>query len=73
MRTIEIPEIDELSVPEKILLVEDIWDSISINESDVPIPESHLNELDKRAKNYKSPPGNLLSLEELQARLRRIK
>ncbi|GJQ50772.1 MAG: hypothetical protein HKUEN01_31580 [Candidatus Kuenenia stuttgartiensis] len=29
MRASDIPEITKLSTPEKILLVEDLWDSIS--------------------------------------------
>jgi len=36
MRVIDIPEIEKLSIPEKILLVEDLWDKISFEESAVP-------------------------------------
>ena len=42
MRLNEIPEIDRLSIPEKILLVEDLWDSIASDESSVPVPQSHI-------------------------------
>ena len=69
MRVNEIPEIDQLSIQEKIMLVEDLWDNISANESDIPLPQSHISELDSRLERYKSNPGNLLSLEELQARV----
>ena len=69
MRASDIPEIGKLSTPEKILLVEDLWDSIASDESSVPVPKSHMDELDRRLKKYKSNPGNLLSLEELQARV----
>lgn len=65
MRAREIPEIVELSTPEKILLIEDLLNSIVSNESAVPVPQSHMEELDRRPKRYGSPPGNLLSLEEL--------
>jgi putative addiction module component (TIGR02574 family) len=73
MRVTEIPEIDNLSISEKILLVEDLWDRISVDESSVPVPQSHMEELDIRLKSYKSHPGNLLSLEELQGRIERRK
>jgi putative addiction module component (TIGR02574 family) len=73
MRVAEIPEIKNLSAPEKILLAEDLWDSVSVDESSVPIPQSHLNELSKRLKRYESNPGNLLSLQELQGRIERRK
>ncbi|MBI5746022.1 MAG: addiction module protein [Nitrospirae bacterium] len=73
MRVTDIPEIIKLSTPEKILLVEDLWDSITGEESEVSIPESHMEELDRRLIKYKSSPGELLSLEELQARVKRRK
>jgi len=73
MRANDIPEINKLSIPEKILLVEDIWDSIVSNESVVSVPQSHKQELDRRLKRYESAPGNLLSLEELQTRIEKRK
>ncbi len=73
MRVSDIPEINKLSTLEKILLVEDIWDSIASNEAVVPVPRSHMEELDRRLKRYESTPGNLLSLEELQARIEKKK
>jgi len=69
MRVSDISEIAQLSTPEKILLVEDLWDSIASDESSVLTPESHMEELDRRLKCYESNPGNLLSLEELQGRI----
>ena len=72
MRVSDIPEITKLSTSEKILLIEDLWDSIATNES-IPIPQSHLDELDKRIKRYESAPGDLLSLEELQTRVEKMK
>ena len=65
----DIPEIQRLSIPEKILLVEDLWDSIASDESRVPVPQSHIDELDRRLTKYRSHPGDLLSLEELQKRI----
>ena len=73
MRIKDIPELSDLSVPEKILFVEELWDSISSTESEVPVPESHKNELDKRFEKYLESPGELLSLHELQARIEKRK
>lgn len=73
MRIVDIHEIDSLSTSEKILLVEDIWDRITVDESSVPVPQSHKEELDRRLRRYKSHPGNLLSLEDLQGRIERRK
>jgi len=69
MRLSDIPQIFRLSMPEKILLVEGLWDSIASDESSVPVPKSHMKELDRRLKSYESNPANLLSLEELRGRI----
>ena len=69
MRVADIPQISELSTPEKILFVEDLWDTIVPEESEVPVPESHKAELAKRSDRYRRAPGKLLSLEELQAKI----
>ena len=73
MRVSDIPEILRLSTPEKILLIEDLWDSIASDESGVPVPQSHREELDRRLRRHKSHRGDLLSLEELQSRIARRK
>ena len=73
MRVSDIHEIAKLSTPEKILLLEDLWDSIASDESAVPVPKSHTEELDRRLKRYESSPGNLLSLEELRTRIEKRK
>jgi len=69
MRVSDIPEIADLSAPEKILLIEDLCDTIASNESSVPAPRRHLEELDRRIKSYESHPGDLLSLEMLRSRI----
>jgi putative addiction module component (TIGR02574 family) len=66
MRVHDIPNIDKLSTPEKILLVEELWDSIDLTGTEVPVPQSHSSELEKRMARHKSNPGKLLSLDELR-------
>lgn len=73
MRVTDIPEINKLSTPEKILLVEDLWDTIASDEYGVPVPQSHREELDRRLKKHKSAQGELLSLEVLRTRIERRK
>jgi len=73
MKVEDIPEISQLSVPEKILLVEELWDSISYVNSEIPIPDSHKDELNKRLARHLRSPGELLSLNELQARIEKRK
>lgn len=73
MRLNDIPEITRLSTPEKILLLEELWDSIASDESTVAVPRSHIEELDRRLRRYGSHPGGLLSLEDLQKKIEKRK
>ena len=69
MRLDDIPEIARLTVPERILLLEELWDSIISDESSVPVPQSHRDELDRRLAGYEREPGNLLTLADLRGRV----
>jgi putative addiction module component (TIGR02574 family) len=69
MHPIDIPELARLSTPEKILLLEDLWDSIASDQAAVPVPQSHKEELDRRLRRHDSHPGSLLSLDELMTRI----
>ncbi len=52
-------EVDKLALAEKILLVENVWDSIALSNSELPLPEWQKIELDKRYKEYKTGKYNL--------------
>jgi putative addiction module component (TIGR02574 family) len=69
MQLSDIPEITKLSIPEKILFLEELWDTIIVRDAEIQVPESHKAELDKRLKRHRSSRGKLLTLEELQARI----
>jgi putative addiction module component (TIGR02574 family) len=69
MRVDTIPEISRLSTAEKILLVEDLWDSIAADAAPLPVPQSHVDELDRRWTRFAAAPGDLLSLDELKAKV----
>jgi putative addiction module component (TIGR02574 family) len=73
MRIADIPGIESLSTSEIILLVEDLWDSIADDESTVPVPAGHKEELDRRMERYMAHTGDLLSIEDLQRRINRRK
>lgn len=73
MKVEDIPEISRLSIPEKILFVEELWDSISSVDSEIAIPNSHKDALDKRLASHLKSPGELLSLSELQRRIEKRK
>jgi putative addiction module component (TIGR02574 family) len=64
-------EIDQLSVVEKLQLVENIWDSLAVNPDDVPVPKAHQDELDRRWAEHQTDPGSALTLDEFNRRLAR--
>lgn len=73
MHVSDIPEISRLSVPEKILLVEELWDTIASEDEGIPVPQSHIEELERRFERHRMNPGNLLTLDELRGRIAKRK
>jgi putative addiction module component (TIGR02574 family) len=61
--------IDQMSIPERILLVEEIWDSIAATPEEVPLSEAQRMELDRRLAAYEADPQAGSSWEEVKARL----
>ena len=63
--------IDRLSLAERILLVEEIWDSIAAEAESVGIPQSHKDELERRLAARDADPGSGSSWEDVKARLQK--
>jgi putative addiction module component (TIGR02574 family) len=61
-------EILQLPPSERLKLLEEIWDSLATTPEDVPIPDWHKAELDRRLDNPAPGPGE--SWDEVRARLR---
>jgi len=53
----EFSKIFEMSVAQRILLVEEIWDSIAENPEAIPLTDSQKRELEKRLNSYYANPG----------------
>jgi putative addiction module component (TIGR02574 family) len=60
-------EINKLSIPERILLVEDIWDSIANENEAFELSQSQKDELERRSHSYKSNPSQGRSWQEIKA------
>ena len=73
--TIKSLGIDQLSVPERIALVQEIWDSIAADPEQLPLTEAQKQELDRRLAEHQARPGEAIPWEvvkaEALARLRR--
>jgi putative addiction module component (TIGR02574 family) len=65
----QVSEIFQLSVAERIQIVEDIWDSISKNPDELELSEAEKLELDKRLASYKQNPNDGIEWETLKKNL----
>jgi len=63
-------EINSWGLSEKLLLVEDIWDSIAFSNSVIPMPMWQKQELDKRYNEYKKGKLELHDWEDVHKELR---
>ena len=71
MRPEEIKaEISRLGLPEKLLLIADVWDSIALGNNEIPLAEWQKQELDERYNLYKEGKQNLHDWESVHQNLR---
>ncbi len=70
MNTLVKSDILNLSVPERILLVEDIWDSVAEVPDIVPLTEEQKKELDRRLDAYHTNPTEGSPWEVVRERIR---
>jgi putative addiction module component (TIGR02574 family) len=63
--------IDRLSVADRLVLVMEIWDSIAANPESLPLIEDRKRSLDRRLADLDANPTNVVTWEEIQARIPR--
>jgi putative addiction module component (TIGR02574 family) len=61
--------IDHLSVAQRILLVEEIWDSIAADAEQLPVTDAQKQDLERRVAAYEANPKAGSTWEEVEARL----
>ena len=66
-----IPQFDELSSSEKLLLLEELWDDLAGEPADVPVPDWHKQELERRYREYLEHPAEGAPWPEVRERLMR--
>ena len=66
----EFTQVFELSISEKLQLLEDLWDSISVVPDQLPVLDWQKDELDKRKAAYLKNPDSGSSWESVKARIR---
>jgi len=69
-QTLKSLGIDKLSLAQRILLVEEIWDSIAAQADELPITDAQKKDVERRLAAYHKNPNAGSSWEEVKARLR---
>ena len=69
MSKFSLADVLELTVPERIQLVEDIWDTIATVPQALSLTKAQCEELDRRLVDYHAHPGDGSPWEEVKARI----
>jgi putative addiction module component (TIGR02574 family) len=67
----EYGQLFQLSVPQKLELVEELWDSIAADHNQVPVPDWQKEELARREAEYTNHPESGVPWAEAKERIRR--
>jgi len=65
----QLTDLAQLSIAERIILVEQIWDSIASEQAVVPLTPAQEAELDRRLEAHRRSPNQGASWEEVKARI----
>ncbi|MDO3641801.1 MAG: addiction module protein [Mucilaginibacter sp.] len=64
---VKMQEILDLSVDERLSMIEKIWDSI--DQTNIPVPESHKQELDRRLERFEKGETTFVTWESIRNEL----
>ncbi len=62
--------LEQLSLAERILIVEEIWDSIAAEQASLPVTGAQQAELDRRLDAYRASPAQGASWEDVKKHIR---
>ena len=60
-------QVKKLSIPDRILLVDEIWDTIAEENQAFELTEAQKRELDRRINSIKANPGQGRTWDEIKA------
>jgi putative addiction module component (TIGR02574 family) len=69
MKEIQVSDVLELPVAERLKLVEAIWDSIAESAEAIPLTDEQRTELDRRLEEYEKDPEAGSPWPEVEARI----
>ena len=69
MVRIDLDAIKRLSVPERVRLVQDIWDTLQPTAEELPLTQEQREIVDSRLEEHRRDPDSAVPWEEVKARL----
>ncbi|MFL5804835.1 MAG: addiction module protein [Roseiflexaceae bacterium] len=66
-----VVDISQLSVAERIQLVEDLWDSLTTTPEAIPVTQAQRDELDRRLQAHHDNPSQGASWEQVKTSIKR--
>jgi putative addiction module component (TIGR02574 family) len=66
-----VVDIAELSVAERIQLVEDLWDSLTVTPEAISVTQAQRDELERRLQAYRDNPSEGASWDQVKAGIKR--
>ena len=70
---IESSQIERMSVTERLKVMDQLWDSLNRNDSEIPSPDWHKDVLADRKARAERGEAKFLTLTQLRSRLRSSK
>jgi putative addiction module component (TIGR02574 family) len=64
-------DIEQLTIAERVQLVEEIWDSVAASPERLPLTDAQRQELDRRLALHEREPNRVTPWEEVRAKLQR--
>lgn len=60
---------DDLSIPEKIERVQEMWDDLAGSGDEIELTEAQREELERRLRRHEANPGSYSSWDEIRRRI----
>jgi putative addiction module component (TIGR02574 family) len=73
MTLTELPQVQALSVREKLELVDEIWASVSSNSDSLEVTQEEKDILDHRWADFLANPGAALSLTDFKTKINALR
>jgi len=64
-----IPQLKQLSVEEKLILVGELWDELASQKDAFPAREDHIKLLEERLEQYRKNPQDVRAWEDVKRRI----